>query len=79
MDRARKHLRMGFTRARRYTNHRGGRTYDANGTERPQSAPDPGKAAAAAIVRAAWRAAAEDPTYLRCKRRIRPAMWATLH
>ncbi len=67
MDMARKYLQMGFTRARRYTNHRGGRKYDANGSELPHSAPDPGKAEAAAIFRAAWRAAAEDPTYRRLK------------
>ncbi len=67
MDMARKYLQMGFTRARRYTNHRGGRKYDADGSARPQSAPDPGKAEAAAIFRAAWRTAAEDPTYVRLK------------
>jgi len=67
MDMARKYLQMGFTRARRYVNHRGGRKYAADGTTLPPSEPDPGKAEAAAIFRAAWRAAAEDPTYLRLK------------
>lgn len=67
MDMARKYLQMGFTRARRYTNHRGGRTYDGDGTPLPRSAPDPGKAEAAAIFQAAWRAVADDPTYLQLK------------
>ncbi len=68
MDMARKYLQMGFTRARRYTNHRGGRKYAADGTVRPQDAPDPEKAEAAAIFRARWREVAEDPEYLRLKR-----------
>jgi len=36
MDMCRKFLEMGFTRARRYANHRDGRKYDAEGNVRPQ-------------------------------------------
>ena len=36
MDMARKFLEMGFTRARRYANHKSGRKYDKNGKILPQ-------------------------------------------
>ena len=36
MDMCRKFLEMGFTRARRYANHRSGRKYDSEGNVRPQ-------------------------------------------
>jgi len=36
MDMARKFLEMGFTRARRYANHKSGRKYDSSGKVRPQ-------------------------------------------
>jgi hypothetical protein len=36
MDMARKFLQMGYTRARRYANHRSGRKYDEKGEVRPQ-------------------------------------------
>ena len=36
MDMARKFLEMGFTRARRYANHKDGKKYDDNGNVRPQ-------------------------------------------
>ena len=36
MDMCRKFLEMGFTRARRYANHRNGRKYDSEGNVRPQ-------------------------------------------
>ena len=36
MDMARKFLEMGFTRARRYANHKSGRKYDSIGNIRPQ-------------------------------------------
>jgi hypothetical protein len=37
-DMARKFLQMGFTRARRYTNFRGGRKYDAKTSTRSRRA-----------------------------------------
>ena len=36
MDMCRKFLEMGFTRARRYANHRDGKKYDKNGKVKPQ-------------------------------------------
>ena len=36
MDMCRKFLEMGFTRARRYANHRNGKKYDSEGNVRPQ-------------------------------------------
>ena len=36
MDMCRKFLEMGFTRARRYANHKDGKKYDKNGNIRPQ-------------------------------------------
>ena len=36
MDMCRKFLEMGFTRARRYANHRDGNKYDENGNVKPQ-------------------------------------------
>ena len=36
MDMARKFLEMGFTRARRYANHKDGKKYDKDGNVRPQ-------------------------------------------
>jgi hypothetical protein len=80
-DMARKFLQMGFTRARRYANHRGGKKYDgpvpadkkgqsgAHGrAELPRSTePDPDKVEAAAIFKRKWDQAREHPEYLRQK------------
>jgi hypothetical protein len=46
---ARKFLQMGWTRARRYANHKGGRKYDKRTGEELPRAEDPEKAAAAAV------------------------------
>ncbi|MDQ3701273.1 MAG: DUF4385 domain-containing protein [Chloroflexota bacterium] len=70
MDMARKFLQMGYTRARRYANHRGGRKYGADGTELPL-APDAVKAESAAIFGEKWRLVREDPEYLAAKTRHR--------
>ena len=66
-DMARKFLQMGYTRARRYANHAGGRQYEgpvparrrgvsgAHGRpERPRDPEDPVKAESAQIFKAAW-------------------------
>lgn len=66
-DMARKFIQMGYTRSRRYANHRGGRKYDgsvpddkkgqsgAHGrAELPRQPEDPVKAASAAIFKAVW-------------------------
>ena len=79
-DMARKFLQMGYTRARRYANHRGGRKYEgpvpeekrgvsgAHGRpERPRDPEDPVKAESARIFRARWDEAAAHPDYRRLK------------
>lgn len=75
-DLARKFLQMGYTRARRYANHKGGRKYDgpvpaeqrgrsgAHGrAELPRDVEDPVKAEAAAIFKAAWDAVEQVEQY----------------
>ena len=80
-DMARKFLQMGYTRARRYANHRGGKKYagpvpdDRKGqsgahgrAELPRLAyteQDPEKAAAARVFYERWRAAVAHPEYQR--------------
>lgn len=66
-DMARKFLQMGWTRARRYANHRGGRKYDANGEVLPRKL-DAEKAAAAAVFYERYVAAREEEKYVRMKR-----------
>jgi hypothetical protein len=66
-DMARKFLQMGWTRARRYANHRGGRKYDEKtGAELPR-AEDAEKGAAAAVFYERYVAARRHPEYLRLK------------
>ena len=67
MDMARKYLQMGYTRARRYANHRGGRKRAADGTENPLGSGDPAKAEVAEIYRARWREVADDKHYQHLK------------
>ena len=62
MDMARKFLQMGFTRSRRYANHKGGRKYDAEGNEKPREI-DEGKAKSAEAFRAYLDRAKADPAY----------------
>ncbi len=76
MDMARKFLQMGFTRARRYANHKGGKKYDgpvpankkgqsgAHGRkELPRSKEDPVKAESARIFYKRYEIANNDPVY----------------
>lgn len=76
MDMARKYLQMGYTRSRRYANHRGGKKYDgpvpadkkgqsgAHGrTELPHSEEDPVKAESARIFHEFYTKAKNDSTY----------------
>lgn len=65
MDMARKFLQMGYTRARRYANYRGGRKYAAGRTRILPRGGDPVKAQSASIFYSAWRQAAADSTYRR--------------
>ena len=75
-DMARKYLQMGFTRARRYANHPGGRKYDGpvpadkkgqsgshGRAELPRGPEDPVKAESARIFKAAWDAVEEIEAY----------------
>lgn len=66
-DMARKFLQMGYTRARRYANHPGGRKYDADGAVKPREL-DEVKAQSASIFAEVWKQARENQTYLKRKR-----------
>lgn len=70
MDMARKFLQMGYTRARRYANHAGGRKYDSEHKPKPQDAGSETseKAESARIFKAAWDAVEADPGYAEAKR-----------
>lgn len=78
MDMARKFLQMGYTRSRRYANHKGGRKYagavpeDKKGQsgshgrpELPRSKEDPVKAESARIFYEAYTRVRDDPEYKR--------------
>ena len=69
MDMARKFLQMGYTRARRYANHRSGKKYDENGRVRPQEpdALDGEKARAARVFYERYVQAREDAYYKRLR------------
>lgn len=67
MDMARKFLQMGYTRARRYANHRSGRKWSDDHQEVLPNEPDPVKAEAAEIFRGYWERAKADPDYLRLR------------
>ena len=75
MDMARKFLQMGYTRSRRYANHKSGKKYDgavpidkkgqsgAHGREQLPLDADPIKAESAAIFYQAWQKAKADKYY----------------
>lgn len=67
MDMARKFLQMGYTRARRYTNYKGGKKYDEDGKVNDRQN-DPVKAESAAIFMEKWKLAREDKNYLMRKK-----------
>jgi hypothetical protein len=67
MDMARKYLQMGYTRARRYANHKSGRKYDAEGNQLPREQ-DPVKVESAAIFYEKYVQARNDPDYQRLKK-----------
>lgn len=64
-DMARKFLQMGYTRARRYANYKGGRKYDADRghAQKERGTGDPQKAESASIFYGLWRTAEADPDY----------------
>ena len=80
-DMARKFLQMGFTRSRRYANHKGGKKYDgpvpadkkgqsgAHGrAELPRQPEDPVKAESARIFKARWDEAEANEQYAAMKK-----------
>ena len=67
MDMARKFLQMGYTRARRYTNYKGGKKYDENGKVNKRQN-DSEKAESASIFMEKWKLAREDQDYLKRKK-----------
>jgi hypothetical protein len=82
-DMARKFLQMGYTRARRYANHQGGKKYDgavpadkkglsgAHGrAELARTPEDPVKAAAAKIFKQKWDEAKIHPRYIELKQQF---------
>ncbi len=67
MDMARKFLQMGYTRARRYANYKGGRKYDKNQNVNERQI-DEQKAKSAAIFQEKWKMAREDKEYVTLKK-----------
>ncbi|NES95753.1 MAG: DUF4385 domain-containing protein [Desertifilum sp. SIO1I2] len=71
MDMARKFLQMGYTRSRRYANHKSGRKYQpGSNTVLPIEA-DPIKAESAKIFYQKWQLAKTDPDYIKLAERHR--------
>jgi len=68
-DMARKFLQMGYTRARRYANYKGGKKYDKenNYAQLERGTGDPEKAEAAAIFYEKWKKAEANPIYAKLK------------
>jgi len=69
-DMAKKFLHMGFTRARRYANHRDGKKYNPDGSIIPQEsdALTCEKAESAKVFYKTWKEARENEKYLQMKR-----------
>ena len=70
-DMAKKFLHMGFTRARRYANHRSGKKYADDGSVLPQEsdAMTCEKADSARVFYSAWKEARENERYLNLKQK----------
>lgn len=64
-DMARKYLQMGYTRARRYANYKGGKKYDKenNYEQLERGTGEPEKAAAANVFYKKWKKAEADEKY----------------
>ena len=71
MDMARKFLQMGYTRSRRYANHKSGRKYKEGTKEVLAREEDLIKAESAKIFYEKWKKAREDKEYLELKKRHR--------
>ena len=68
MDMARKFLQMGYTRSRRYANHKSGRKYKEDTKEVLEREEDAVKAESARIFYEKWKKAREDKKYLELKK-----------
>ena len=68
-DMARKFLQMGFTRARRYANYKGGKKYDKSNdySQLERGTGEAEKAESAAIFYEKWKTAEADPVYTKMK------------
>ena len=64
MDMARKFLQMGYTRSRRYANHKTGRKYAKDSKTILPNQEDPIKAESAKIFYEVWQVAKLDPEYV---------------
>jgi len=75
MDMARKFLEMGFTRARRYANHKDGKKYNSSGSVLPQEADAlvSVKAQSASIFKEVRDRVAYDPEYVKMRKQWRAA------
>ncbi len=73
MDMARKFIQMGYTRARRYANYKGGKKYAEDGSLNTRGN-DPIKAAAATVFKGWWDKIRQDEDYLKRKRQ-QQARW----
>jgi hypothetical protein len=71
MDMARKFLQMGYTRSRRYANHKSGRKYSEGRRTMLAREEDPLKAECAQIFYEKWKKAREDSKYLKLKKQHR--------
>ena len=71
MDMARKFLQMGYTRARRYANHKSGRKYASGTGELLPHEEDHVKAQSAKMFYQKWKKAREDKKYLQSRSRHR--------
>ncbi|EHE1756683.1 DUF4385 domain-containing protein [Salmonella enterica] len=67
MDMERKFIQMGYTRARRYANYKGGKKYAEDGSLNTRGN-DPIKAAAATVFKGWWDKIRQDEDYLKRKR-----------
>ncbi|ECD2129791.1 DUF4385 domain-containing protein [Salmonella enterica subsp. enterica serovar Senftenberg] len=67
MDMARKFIQMGYTRARRYANYKGGKKYAEDGSLNTRGN-DPIKAAAATVFKGWWDKIRQDEDSLKRKR-----------
>lgn len=71
MDMARKFLQMGYTRSRRYANHKSGRKYKEGTKEVLERQEDRVKAESAKIFHEKWKKVREDEQYLEMKKQHR--------